>query len=320
MQRVTIVINDFKDDKKTMKALGKVPVLTEKNVHGKRKLFYQDFTNMMPLDWVKIKKFKKSPHQQMNIILEPEHMDALLQVYCTYRTTSPDEPGTDVLMAIVPGSAPSEPSNSNLLMIHQKMKKFKPKLQPPKIGTIRMSQSDIISRVRNARTAFAWSKSDDLIIHTHEGKISLDRAKMLHLKGGDTFVNEWPVVAVPFTMLARCTTDEHDKIFCDVDAVDILEDGDANIEPAETSGLGSDEVIPYPNALPVEFGMEVLEVHDVGVAVELTPNEGYLMKAVIAKNRRGVAFVKNKSQYTFLLGQLKEYVKIQRLVTQQCLT
>ena len=77
----------------------------------------------------------------------------------------------------------------------------------------------------------------------------------------------------------------------------------------DEASMPEEEVVPFPNEQDPKLGMEMMSVFDADVIIDLSPNAGSRMKAVLLNNRRGVAVVANSSHKTFLQQQLEEFVR-----------
>ena len=72
-------------------------------------------------------------------------------------------------------------------------------------------------------------------------------------------------------------------------------------------------MIPFPNEHVPELGLELMHVLDIDTMVDFSPNAGSRMKAVLLANKRGVAIVKNVAAKSFLMRELGNFTKTQRL-------
>ena len=155
-------------------------------------------------------------YQRANLDLKDEDMATLVEIYGKFKTDGPDNKGSeDVLAVIVQGPAPNHPANTHALNAYNWVKSQRAggrPFQTPKVGTIRYTGGDIVSRTRS-KVAFQEAAARDSLVFSKEAKWNLTRKPMVHLVGGDTLFNEWPVSTLPFSKLARCSMAVHDKIF-----------------------------------------------------------------------------------------------------------
>jgi hypothetical protein len=87
---------------------------------------------------------------------------------------------------------------------------------------------------------------------------------------------------------------------------------DAN---ADELTLKADEVIPFPREHSYLLHKEFINVFDVGCVIALNPGSGEVLKAILTSNVRGVAACKTTFHKKWLMNNLHEFTKIQRLVT-----
>ena len=151
--------------------------------------------------------------------LKDSDLENVAELYGKFKT--PGENGSasdDVVAVIAQGPPPNQPFNKNAEVAFNFLKTQRTsghRLQNPKVGTIRYAQADILARSKS-KTAFQ-GRCEDQLIFTKESKYITSRKPMIHLNGGDTYYNEWPVTCLPFAKLARCTRNVHDKIFATED-------------------------------------------------------------------------------------------------------
>ena len=154
-------------------------------------------------------------YQRANLDIKEEDMGVLVEIYGRFKTDGPDNKGSEyVLAVIVQGQAPNQPSNKNAVTAYNYIKCQRAGGQPfqaPKVGTIKYAAVDVVSRTRS-KVAFQ-GRCEDSVVFSKESKQLLMRKPMVHLLGGDTYFNEWPVKTLPFSKLARCSMAVHDKIF-----------------------------------------------------------------------------------------------------------
>ena len=153
--------------------------------------------------------------QRADLAINEDDIGTLVEIYGRFKTDGPDNKGSeDVLAVIVQGPAPNHPANTNAVNAYNYVKAQRAggrPFQTPKVGTIRYTAGDVVARTRS-KVAFQ-GRCEDSVVFSKESKWILTRKPMVHLVGGDTYFNEWPVKTLPFSKLARCSMAVHDKIF-----------------------------------------------------------------------------------------------------------
>ena len=147
--------------------------------------------------------------------MKDSNLENIIELYGKFKTEAENGGGSDDVVAVIAqGPPPNQPFNKNAEITYNYLKNQRAaghRFQNPKVGTVRYQPSDILARTRT-KAAFQ-GRCEDQLIFTKESKHTPARKQMIHLSGGDTFYNEWPVTCLPFAKLARCNRATHDKIF-----------------------------------------------------------------------------------------------------------
>ena len=284
-----------------------------------RKMFYYDSLCREPVDWGAIKRHRRSCFNGAKVTMQltnagEESGDTLsvlknvYQAFATQRAT--DHLCEDIVACVVPGRQGDTPTNEALNTAWKSLKVLANRHVGPKIGTIRVSQEDVLSQMY---TRGLWNPSPEYnLLFTYQANPSdhSGRKRMRHLmdnaRCGDTFFNEWPVPMYQPSQMPKIKMDEHEKIFMHDTAVDDgAEDGTG---AAMIQELG-DGVIPYPREIHVKFMQEMIHVFGIEVAVLFWVGSGQGVLAYVLERKRAVALVRNAAEKRFVMANLARSVK-----------
>ena len=82
--------------------------------------------------------------------MEDTETDAIKNAFAEFRTVvDNDSVSHDTILALLPGGDPNVPENPLLKGFHSFLKSVAPRLLPPRIGTIEVSQDDVLKRTRS---------------------------------------------------------------------------------------------------------------------------------------------------------------------------
>ena len=131
--------------------------------------------------------------------------------------------------------------------------------------------------------------------------------------GGDNFLNKWKVPLIPCAKLVTVKSDQYEELFDTVEKADEL-DADSCQQTADELVLGKEDVVPFPHEYDMAIGMDMLDTFACDVLIVLYPGTGELLKAVLRKQKHGVAICATKAQKTLIHTNLREWVKRMNLV------
>ena len=285
--RIVSLVDDLQNAAVTVGKFNKIPVLQEK----KRNMWSMNDIITKPIDWARVKRARHSLQHPMKSPVDEDQLDTMIEVYSRMKTVADDSFSDDIVAVIACGPEPNQFTNKNAEIVSKKLKAMTPKHQSPKIGNIEVHPTDIISRIQRVKSSFV-AKLPDLFVFTKHRKGSISRKQMTHLQGGDTYFNKWPVQAVPFAQIPRCTVAQHDLLFKrpgeDVETSTFIEDEDLPMVEmdANEAALPEDEVLPFYHEPHHKLGQEFLNVFELDTIVDFAPAGGNMMKAVLVENSR----------------------------------
>ena len=284
-----------------------------------RKLFFYDSLCREPVDWSAIKRLKRSFHGGVKVSMKVTHIgdedgDTLAVVKNIYQTfatqRASDNLSEDIVACVVPGRQSDNPTNDVLSSAWKSMKALGNRHIGPKVGTIRVSQEEILAQTY---TRGLWNIAPEHhLIFTYQANPSdhCGRKRMRHLKEcsrvGDTFYNEWPVPMYHPSQMPKMTKDDHDKLFISETAID--DGADDGAGAAMIHELG-ENVIPYPREMHVKLMQEMIHVFGIEAAVLFWPGSGQSLLAFVLERKRAVAFVRNGHEKKFVKANLVRAVK-----------
>ena len=255
----------------------KIPLMQEK----KRKLFQLEVSNTLSIDWPKLKKFRRSMFQPLNLQMDSESLDELSEIYSLFRTEDDAKESDDVISVIIPGPLPNTPTNKNLERGHTTLSRLTPQHQQPKIGFIEVQSSDILRRV-HGRSPFQ-GKLADHIIFTTQKKTTFER-KQMKVLDGDTYFNKWQVATIPLTQMVKCTLGKYDLIFNTANKTDFMvsEDCPHTDMLTDESALADDQVVPFPHEHESKLALEQQNIFENKIFIDLAAGSGEKAKAYLS--------------------------------------
>ena len=180
------VIDNFDDD--GTRAAQKVKKLMDAAGVGKgvkRKLFLHDELTARPADWKKAKKEKKSVFRTTeHVKLDSADLDP---VFAIYELCKDDATGSDVIAVVTTGPPANTAVDKSVMVAHARMKKLSPKHQKPKIGSIEISGTEVLQRVKS-KNAFV-GQNEHKLTFTTQSTNKIQRKSFSVLKG-DTYFNK----------------------------------------------------------------------------------------------------------------------------------
>ena len=295
--------------------LKKIPFMNEPG----RKLFLYESMLRDPLDWASVKRNKRSVWAGAKVTMElnqagDEAGDTLAvvkNIYQTFRTErASDNLSEDIVAVTVPGRNGDAPQNEILNTAWKSLKALGNKHIGPKVGSIRVSQDDVLSQVY---TRGIWNRPPEHhFVFTYQANPSdsAQRKRMRYLKDnarmGDTFFNEWPVPMFMPSQMPKVTMAEHDQIFAHDTATD---EGDENGAGAAMLNDLGDKVLPFPREFHVKLFQECIHVWGIEVGVVVWTGSGQSLLAFIIERKRAVGIVKNAHQEKSVKDNLVQAVK-----------
>ena len=295
--------------------LKKIPFMNEPG----RKLFAYDSLCREPVNWSTIKRHKRSVLSGATVSMQlsqvgdesGDTLAVLKNIYLAFRTERPaDHLSEDIVACIVPGRCGDSPINDVLHTAWKSMRALGNKHIGPKVGSIRVSQEDVLAQVY-ARSV--WNRPPEHhLVFTYQANPSENgaRKRMRYLKDnqrhGDTFFNEWPVPMYQWTQMPKVTTTEHDAIFALDTAIDEGEDDGSGA--AMVNDLG-DKVVPFPREFHVKLWQEMIHVFGIESAVLFMVGSGQSLLAFVLERKRAVGIVKNAQQKKLVKETLAQAVK-----------
>ena len=297
---------DPEDTAGAIKRLRKVPVLQE----NKRKLFVEEEGLMQPAPWEQIKRRRQLPTTFIKSSLDDDDLKPLSNLWSEFRSVDSDNKSSDIMLCTFLPSPENCPVNPGMSIAHGRFRKMSPHLATIRIGEIRHPVEDFVKR---AKKGSLGTNSRPLLFGT-QAKLVVPRRAMLHLAGGHTAVNEWPVPETPLNNMIKVTPDLHTKLF-GVDAPYNVEDVEDQPDGSEFLQALGDKLIPYPLELPAPLFQELIEQLGVAILIALRPASGNSMKAVLFKNIRGVAICPTAEQRDLIMTELITAVRQFKLAT-----
>ena len=305
--RVSLVVRDSTGD--FVKKLAKLPAMMEK----KRKAFVYDEHVARPFDWVSLKRNRKTVFHPRECDFDGDDLDAMLEAYIKTRTED-DGTSNDIVTVLLPPPPPNCEVNKSLQAACTKLKNIIPRHQKPRIGTVERSHSDVLSQTRE-RLSFVGNV-DSNIIFTAQAPLHVSRKPMTFCEG-DTYFNRWKVKSPSFLQLPRCSQAEADLMWSgSVKPVSFVNDDDIPHEEALSQEVpATDEsVIPFPQELSMQLTQELIRIFGVEVAILCTTGAGFGLMACIERNIRAVGICETNDHRKFVMQQLINFVRAQRLV------
>ena len=135
--------------------------------------------------------------------------------------------------------------------------------------------------------------------------------------GGDNVLNKWSVPLIPFSKLVTLNREQYEKLVDNDDkaAFEDQMDADSCQQTADELALGSEDVVPFPHEYDMPIAMEMIDTFDADMLIGVYPGTGEMLKAVLAKQKHGVAICCTKAQKTLITSNLRDWVKRMNLVS-----
>ena len=280
----------------------------------RRKLFVHDEMCARGVDVQQCRAQKKSIFTPLKQTMTQESLDMLMSLYEEFKLVADDLRGSDdVIVALMPGPPPNSPVNKNVQTAHTALTRHVPKLQPAKIGIVEARVIDYLSRTK-ARSAFGGSSQNN-IIFAKQGSSPFLRKTMANL-GGDNFINKWSVPLIQFSQLVSVTRDDYEDLLSALDKAPLEDDVEADScqVTSDELVLGNERVVPFPHEYDMALGAEMLDTFESDILIGIYPGSGEMLKAVLSKQKHGVAICATKAHKTFILNNLRDWVKRMNLV------
>ena len=308
--RVAFVVDDLATEGSLKRKLNSVPLMKE----TRRKVFVHDEMCARGVDLQQCRAQKKSIFTPLKQNMTRESMDMVMSLYEEFKSVVDDAKGSDdVIVVLMPGPPPNSPVNKNVQVAHMALTRHVPKLQPPKIGNVEARVADYLSRTK-AKSAFGGSSQNN-IIFTKQGSSPFLRKTMSNL-GGDNFINKWCVPLIPFPQLVNVKCDDYEELLGASDKAPL--EGDVDVDSCQVTSdelvLGNERVVPFPHEYDMALGMEMLDTFDSDILIGIYPGSGEMLKAVLSKQKHGVAICATKAHKTFILNNIRDWVKRMNLV------
>jgi len=224
-----------------------------------------------------------------------------------------------VLMFITPAPPANSPNAKNLETMHKVMKQLSPKVQKPMIGKIIVNQLDVLRRQKQQPAFFGSNINQSELTFSMQRKGQMWRNQMMHLKDGNLYFNTWPISAIPFSQMLKVTKTNHDKMFMPTTGgqATLAADSDDEMQPPTTDELTleNDMLVPFPNELSKELGLEFINVFAADVIITTTVGSGAIFEATLQKHKFGVGICQTAMHKKQVMQKLKEFVKVMSLVS-----
>ena len=91
-------------------------------------------------------------------------------------------------------------------------------------------------------------------------------------------------------------------------------DADSCQQTADELVLGKEDVVPFPHEYDMALGMEMLDTFDSDILIGIYPGSGEMLKAVLGKQKHGVAICATKAHKMFILNNIRDWVTRMNLV------
>ena len=307
--RVEILVDKKEDMNRLKRKMTSLPVLTEK----KRKLFVHDEMCAKAVSWARVINQKGSMFAPLKQTMNDSTLDSVMELYTAFRTENDNKESDDAIAVIVPGALPNSPINKNVQVTHAVLSKAVPKLQPPKIGVIHLRETDLLARNRS-KTAFSGHYQHN-ILFTKQTKHSYQRKAMANL-GGDNLFNKWDVPAIPLAKMMKLPQEQFDKVTELLSETADFEDGDEYAVQCSADELAlQNELPPFPHENDMALGKELIDTFDPNVVIVTHPGMGEMLKAVLFKQKYGVAICNTTTHKAVVMDHLREWVKSMNLIT-----
>jgi len=278
VQARTILVSAsyYPDMAQTLSKLKRIPLMSEKA----RKLFIADEGCMRAVDWDERHKKRASCLAPQPSDIASDDMSPLIEGYEAFKTLGEDGVSGDICLITLLGKARSQYVHPGINVVVERFRRMAPRMQPPVLGTVEVNRSELLKRCKH-RTAYTGSFESPLL-WCSQGKLNFARKPMIHLSGGDTHFNRWPVQATPAASFAKVDAATHKKLFGD-DANTHAELGDISdgdiAEAFDEENYAKDLRIPYPFELPIALYQELIEQLEPKICVALNIGTGNVMKA-----------------------------------------
>ena len=258
--------------------LKRIPLLQE----PVRSLFVGDEGCMRAVDWETHGKRKASALKPAQTKLDGDDLRALCEVYGECKGDSADGVSYDIMLVTLLPSGPQDYTHPGIPVVVESIKKMQlvPHMQPPVLGVIEVDRQEVCRRSK-ARVAFQ-GVAQYPFLWSSQGKMKFARSSMVHLSGGDTYFNRWPVKASSLGDFPTIPASKLDKFFGTEKTYHDAPEAGSDMECEEED---KDNRIPYPYELPVLFYAEVIEQLKPRVVVALNGGSGNIAKACLSAGR-----------------------------------
>ena len=267
--KVALVVDDGCDVAKRKRRLEGIPICGEK----RRKLFIKDFMCAQGLNQEELRTKHKSMFGTLKIEIDELQLTGALDIYSRFKTDDDRRESTDQLVFIVPGPPANNPENKHAADVFKFLKRHR--LQPPKLGKIELSMTDLLGRIKS-KDSFK-GVGDNFMVFSSEKKETTPRMTM-DILGGDTFFNKWPIPLIPFGRLATADRKVCDAIFDSEEYISSSEvAGDEQDDrTADECNLEENKRIPFPQEHDMALGRQMIRARPavkrsvIAVAVNLS--------------------------------------------------
>ena len=193
-------------------------------------------------------------------------------------------------------------------------KAVRPRLREPTHAIIEIAPSDVLQRTKS-KGAFC-GRNEFNMMFASSSKIP---RRVFSRLTGDPFFNRWPIKAIPFGQLVRCTTSTLDKMFktftpADTDGRPEDDDTAPMAMDADEMSLKDDEVIPFPDEVHYNMGAEMMHIFGSEIMVLLHGGSGQLIKGVLSAHLHAVVVVRSREQKKLIERELTKWVKHMNVV------
>ena len=176
-----------------------------------------------------------------------------------------------------------------------------------------MRETDLLARNRS-KTVFSGHYQHN-ILFTKQTKHSYQRKAMANL-GGDNLFNKWEVPAIPPAKMVKSPQEQFDKVTELLSEIAVFEDGDDYAVQCSADELAlQNELPPFLHENDMALGKELIDTFDPNVVIVAHPGKGERLKAVLFKQRYGVAICNTTTHKAVVMDRLREWVTFMKLIT-----
>ena len=143
-------------------------------------------------------------------------------------------------------------------------------------------------------------KAEELIPVKKEEEVKA--VALIPVRGGDNFLNKWNVPLIPCSKLVTVNKDQYEELFDTVDEACIADELDADScqQTADELVLGKEDVVPFPHEYDMALGVGMIDTFACDILIAIYPGSGEMFKAVLSKQKHGVAICATKAQKTLV--------------------